>query len=104
MSKSRAALVGAAGMKERNRGLSHETTAVASSLSKTSMIRRGSVPSGLMSPSRLSASDDGLGAAEVERDRVEGQPPAAVVEDEGGQLLVVDEHRIAHGVLSGSRP
>ena len=36
MSNRRAALVGAAGMKERKRGLSHDTTAVASSWSKIS--------------------------------------------------------------------
>ena len=57
MSKSSEALVGAAGMNERNRGLSHETTAVASSLSKISMMRWGSVPAGLIRPSRLASSD-----------------------------------------------
>ena len=57
MSKSSEALVGAAGMNERNRGLSQEITAVASSCSKTSMMRSGSVPVGEMSPSRLEASD-----------------------------------------------
>ena len=36
------------------------------------------------------------GAAVVERHRVERQAPPAVVEDEVGQLLVVDEHRVAH--------
>ena len=36
-------------------------------------------------------------AAVVERHRVEGEPPPAVVEDEVGQLLVVEEHGIAHG-------
>ena len=61
MSKSREALVGAAGMKERNRGLSQEITAVASSCSKTSMMRAGSVPCGLISPSRLAASDSATG-------------------------------------------
>ena len=58
MSNSRAALVGAAGMNDRKRGLSQETTAVASSLSKISMIRRGSVPTGLISPCRLASSDE----------------------------------------------
>ena len=57
MSKSRDALVGAAGMNDRNRGLSQETTAVASSLSKISMMRRASVPVALMRPSRLASSD-----------------------------------------------
>jgi hypothetical protein len=46
MSKSSEALVGAAGMNERNRGLSHDTTAVASSLSKISMTRWGRSPPG----------------------------------------------------------
>ncbi len=44
-----------------------------------------------------------LGPTEVQGDRIECQAPPAVVEDEGGQLLVVDEHGIAHGVLSGAR-
>jgi hypothetical protein len=58
MSNRSAALVGAAGMKERKRGLSQETMAVASSVSKTSMIRRGSVPPGVMRPARLASSDE----------------------------------------------
>ncbi len=58
MSKSSEALVGAAGMNERNRGLSQEMTAVASWWSKTSMIRAGSVPVRSISPSRLAASED----------------------------------------------
>ncbi len=57
MSKSRDALVGAAGMKERNLGLSQDTTAVARSRSKISMMRAASVPSGLIRPSRLASSD-----------------------------------------------
>jgi hypothetical protein len=57
MSNSREAFVGAAGMNERKRGLSQEITAVASSCSKTSRMRAGSLPAGLMSPSRLEVSD-----------------------------------------------
>ena len=57
MSKSRAAFVGAAGMKARNFGLSHDTTAVAKVLSKRSMTMAGSTPPVVMSPSRLAASE-----------------------------------------------
>ena len=57
MSNSRDALVGAAGMNDRNRGLSHDTTAVASSWSKISMMRLALVPVGLISPSRLASRD-----------------------------------------------
>ena len=57
MSKSREALVGAAGMKARNFGLSHDTTAVARVLSKTSITRAGSTPPWVISPSRLAAND-----------------------------------------------
>ena len=39
------------------------------------------------------------GAAVVEGDRVEAQPLAAVIEDHVGQFFVVDEHRIAHGLM-----
>jgi len=57
MSKRSAALVGAAGMKARNFGLSTETAAVASVLSNTSMTAVGSVPAALMSPSSRAARD-----------------------------------------------
>ena len=57
MSNRSAALVGAAGMKARNLGLSTDTAAVASVLSNTSMTAAGSVPAELMSPSRRAASD-----------------------------------------------
>ena len=57
MSNSSEALVGAAGMKARNFGLSHDTTAVASVLSNTSITMAGSTPPSVMSPSRLAASD-----------------------------------------------
>ena len=50
MSKRRAALVGAAGMKERKRGLSHDTTAVASLSTKSRMTSPASFPSGRISP------------------------------------------------------
>ena len=56
MSNRSAALVGAAGMKARNLGLSTETAALASVLSNTSMTAAGSVPAALMSPSRRAAS------------------------------------------------
>ena len=46
-------MVGAAGMNDKKRGLSQDTTAVASCCSKISMIRWTSVPRGLISPSRL---------------------------------------------------
>ena len=62
MSKRRAALDGAAGMNDRNRGLSTETTALARAVSKTSITRRGSVPSAVMSPA-------------IDRDRGSRQAP-----------------------------
>src|ERR1700733_13766829 len=40
-----------------------------------------------------------LCSPEVERHGIEGETPTAVVEDELGELLVVDEHRVPHGGL-----
>ena len=56
MSKSSAALVGAAGMNERKRGLSQEITAVARCCSKISMTLSGLDPLLLISPSKLASS------------------------------------------------
>ena len=57
MSKSSEALVGAAGMKERKRGLSHETTAVASLSTKMRSTSAASLPPGVMRPSSSRSSD-----------------------------------------------
>ncbi len=56
MSKSRAALVGAAGMNERKRGLSQETTAVASLSTKSCNTSPASFPSGRINPDTASPS------------------------------------------------
>jgi hypothetical protein len=50
MSNRSEALVGAAGMKDRKRGLSHETTAVASLSTKSRMTSAASLPSGRIRP------------------------------------------------------
>jgi len=50
MSKRSAALVGAAGMNERKRGLSHDTTAVASWSTKSRNTSAASFPSGRIIP------------------------------------------------------
>ena len=52
MSKSSAALVGAAGMNDKNRGLSQEMTAVDSSSTKSRRTSAASLPSGRISPVR----------------------------------------------------
>ena len=57
MSNSREDLVGAAGMKDKKRGLSHETTAVDSLFTKTSSTCAASVPSGRISPASSASSD-----------------------------------------------
>ena len=46
------------------------------------------------------SSDEAWAPPKSSGHRVEGQAPPAVVEDQRGELLVVDEHRISHGVLS----
>ena len=56
MSKRRAALVGAAGMNDRKRGLSHDTTAVDSLSTKRRMTSAASLPSGRISPVRTEPS------------------------------------------------
>ena len=56
MSKRSAALVGAAGMNDKKRGLSHDTTASASR-PNTSSTCAGSFPSAPTSPSRTVSSD-----------------------------------------------
>ena len=58
MSKRSDALVGAAGMKAKNRGLSQEITAGARAFSNSSSTSAASLPRGLMSPwSALSRAD-----------------------------------------------
>jgi hypothetical protein len=57
MSKSSEALVGAAGMKERKRGLSQETTAVESFSTKSLSTSAASLPSGRISPASSWSSD-----------------------------------------------
>ena len=57
MSKSRDALVGAAGMNDRKRGLSHDTTAVASLSTNSCSTPAASFPSGVMSPASSESSD-----------------------------------------------
>ena len=55
MSKRSEALVGAAGMKDRNRGLSHDTTAVDSLSTKRRMTPAASLPSGRIRPASSAA-------------------------------------------------
>ena len=104
MSKSREALVGAAGMNDKKRGLSHETTAVDSLSTKSFSTWAASLPSGPHQPGQLGVErlDE---AAEVEGDRVHGQPFPARRQDEVGHRLVVVEHVACHqaGASSGSR-
>ena len=57
MSKSREALVGAAGMKDKKRGLSHDTTAVDSLSTNTFSTWAGSLPSGRINPASSASSD-----------------------------------------------
>ncbi len=57
MSKSREAFVGAAGMNDKNRGLSQETTAVASFSTKRFSTCAASLPPGRMSPESSWSSD-----------------------------------------------
>ena len=92
MSKSSEALVGAAGMKDRKRGLSHETTAVDSLSTKSLQHVGGVVALGPHQPGQLGVErlDE---AAEVEGDRVHGQALPARRQDEVGHRLVVAEHR-----------
>ena len=57
MSKSSEALVGAAGMNDRKRGLSHETTAVASLSMKSLSTWAASLPSGRIRPASSASRD-----------------------------------------------
>ena len=57
MSKSRDALVGAAGMNDKKRGLSHETTAVDSLSTNSCSTSAASLPSGVISPASSASSD-----------------------------------------------
>ena len=92
MSKSSDALVGAAGMNDRKRGLSHETTAVDSLSTNSSQHLGGIVALGAHEPGqfRVQRLDE---AAEVECHRVHGQAFPARRQDEVGHRLVVVEHR-----------
>ena len=91
MSKRSAALVGAAGMKDRKRGLSHETTAVASLSTNSRMTSAASFPSGRIRPVEHGDQTRRL-AAEVQRYRVECQTLLAVGHHQVGHGLVVVEH------------
>ena len=57
MSKSREALVGAAGMNDKKRGLSHETTAVDSLSTNSCSTSAASLPSGVINPASSASSD-----------------------------------------------
>jgi hypothetical protein len=57
MSKSSEAFVGAAGMKDKKRGLSHETTAVDSLSTNSFNTWAASLPSGRISPDNSGSSD-----------------------------------------------
>ena len=57
MSKSSEALVGAAGMKDKKRGLSQETTAVASFSTKSASTPAASLPSGRIKPASSASRD-----------------------------------------------
>ena len=104
MSKSSEAFVGAAGMNDRKRGLSHETTAVDSLSTKSFSTWAASLPSGRHEAGQLGVErvDE---AAEVEGDRVHGQAFPAGREDQVRHRLVVVEHRTRHQARgsSGSR-
>ncbi len=58
MSKSREAFVGAAGMKDKNRGLSQDTTAKANLSVQSFSTLAGSVPPGVIRPVNSASSDD----------------------------------------------
>ena len=102
MSKRREALVGAAGMNDRKRGLSHETTAVDSLSTKSLSTWAASLPSGRISPAS-SASSDSTRPPKSSGDRVHGQAFPAGGDDQVGHRLVVVEHGARHqaGVPSG---
>ena len=95
MSNRSDALVGTAGMNDRNRGLSAETIAGASSRLEDRQhgprVARGRSDDAV----EVAVGEPGR-AAEVEGDRVEGQPAPAVVEDQLGEVLVEPEHGV-HG-------
>ncbi len=57
MSKSNDAFVGAAGMNDKKRGLSHETTAVDNLSTNSFSTCAASLPSGRMSPDSSASSD-----------------------------------------------
>ena len=99
MSKRSDALVGAAGMKERKRGLSHDTTARASLSVQSSSTWAGSLPFGTHQARQLGV-EGGHEAAEVERDRIHGEAFPAGVDDQVGHGRVVVEHGIAHQASS----
>ena len=103
MSKSREALVGAAGMNDKKRGLSHETTAVDSLSTNSCSTSAASLPSGRHQPRQFGVErlDE---AAEVEGDRVHGQSFPAGRQDEVGHRLVVVEHLARHQAGGSSGP
>ena len=103
MSKSNEALVGAAGMKDRKRGLSQETTAVDELVDEELEHVRSVVALGAHQPGQLLVERLDQ-AAEVERDRVQGQPLPARRDDQVGHRLVVVEHRVRHQAGEGSGP
>ena len=89
MSNSSDALVGAAGINARNRGLSHEITAGASTSSKSSSTSLGIVAGRLDQVRRTSAASSTGVDRVVERHRIEREPLARVREHRVGDAVAV---------------
>ncbi len=87
MSKRSAALVGAAGMKERNRGLSQDTTAVANSSTKSRKTSAASLPSGRIRPVSTEPSPGAW------------PPKSSGTGSRARSLLAIGHHEVGHGLV-----
>ena len=103
MSNSSAALVGAAGMKPRNRGLSAEITAGASTEVYAPSTWSGLCGSSPISPSSTAVMASASGLAAVQRHRVEAQPVLRVGEYRADHHLGGRVHTVHAANLGGGR-